>query len=530
MPIRRRMLGIIAVAGAVGLACRLLTIPGLPTRPAPTASPSPTVALPTRSPEATLAPRAIPPTITISPAEEGDAERALLPAFAADADLSPDLTRYWIEAAVEFAPENLEAEIAGQARIRYVVPEGETVDEIPLMLWPNDAQHDAVMAAGPALINGVRVEGETDLGGIVLWLPLPQPAAAGDALDISLPFEIKAAGPIGGFVPKRFGITEGVLAAPTFYPLVPRRIDGAWQVETAPSGGDTTNSDTAYYQVDLTVPEDLGLAASGVEIGRRTNGDGTVSARHLSGPMRDFAFALGPLEPSERTVDGVVVRAWSLAEHSQDADEMLEAASRQLGILNDLVGPYPYPELDVVDVPGAFGGIEYPGIVFIGTLGSSWLVEPTVHEVAHQWFYALIGGDQLHEPWLDEALATYAEVLYYEETGQPGAAAGLLTQFRAWVRSHPDPTLPIGKGVGDYPDEDSYALFVYGKGALFLDALRGEIGEEAFRRFLQEYFAEQRYGFASGVEFQQAAEGACDCDLDGLFDLWVWQGGEIPGI
>jgi hypothetical protein len=470
------------------------------------------------------------PTIVIPPAAGVDPAQALLPAFSADADLSPDMTRYWIETDVEFVSGELRAVLTGQARLRYVVPEGERIEEIPLMLWPNDPQYDSVMTTGAALINGEPVAGETDLGGIVLWLPLPEPAGGGDVLDISLPFQIEAAGPIGGADPKRFGITEGVLAAPTAYPLVPRRIDGAWQVETAPPGGDTTNSDTAAYHVDLTFPEDLAMAASGVALDSTFNGDGTVTTRTLTGPMRDFAFALGPFQSSEDLVDGVVVRAWTLPEHSADADEMLDAAGRQLGILNDLVGPYPYVELDVVDVPGAFGGIEYPGIVFIGTLGTTWLVEPTVHEVAHQWFYGLIGDDQLHEPWLDEALATYAEVLYYEETGQRGAAAGLLSQFRSWVRSHPDPTLPIGRGVGDYPDSDAYALFVYGKGALFLDALRGEIGDEAFGEFLRSYFEQERYGFATGEEFQQVAETTCDCQLDALFDLWVWVGGEIPGI
>jgi hypothetical protein len=453
-----------------------------------------------------------------------------LPDFAADADLSPDLTRYWIETSVEFVSGDMSAQLQGQARLRYVVPDGQDIEDIPLMLWPNDPQYDASMTAGPALINGVPVEGELDIGGIVLWLPLPEPAAAGEVLDISLPFEIEAGGPIGGFDPKRFGITEGVLAAPTAYPLVPRRIDGAWQVETAPPGGDTTNSDTAYYLVDLTAPQDLSLAASGVTVDSTEHSDGTITQRFVTGPMRDFAFALGPFESSEAVVDGVIVRAWALPEHGPDADEMLDAAARQLAILNDLVGPYPYVELDVVDVPGAFGGIEYPGIVFIGTLGTTWLVEPTVHEVAHQWFYGLIGDDQLHEPWLDEAMASYAEVLYYEETGQRGAAAGLLSQFRNWLRSYPDPTLPVGRGVGDYPDPEAYALFVYGKGALFLDALRGEIGEEAFGEFLHAYFQQERYGFATADEFQQTAEATCACDLDELFDLWVWEGGEIPGL
>jgi len=518
----------LAVGGGLALACSLLTLPGLPA-----ITPSPdlaTVALPTRLPSSTRTQATIPATLTIPAGEDDDQSQGLLPAFAQDAQLSPDLTRYWIETDVDFEPGALRADLRGQARIRYVVPEGEPIDELPLMLWPNNSQYFATMTAGPALVNGIGIDGTPGIGGTVLHLPLPEPAQPGDVLDVSLPFAIRAGGPIGGIEPRRFGITEGVLAAPTFYPLVPRRIDGEWQVESAPPGGDTTNSDTAFYQVDLTFPEELASVASGVEIGRKSNDDGTVTTRFVSGPMRDFAFVLGPLESSERIVDGVTVRAWSLPQHSEEAPDMLDAASEQLALLNDLVGPYPYPELDVADVPGAFGGIEYPGLVFVGTLGTSWLVEPTVHEVAHQWFYGLIGDDQLHEPWLDEALATYAEVLYYEAAGRPGAASGLLSNFRNWVRFQPDPNLPIGLGVGDYDDEETYAAFVYGKGALFLDALRGRIGEDAFGEFLPSYFAEQRYGFATGVEFQQAAETACACDLDALFDLWVWKGGDIPGL
>ncbi len=524
----KKTLVALAVGVSLVLACSLLRLPGFLT-----VTPSPelaTVALPTQPPSSTTTPLSIPATLTIPAGEDEDQALGLLPAFAQDAQLSSDLTHYWIEAEVEYEPGTLRAHLRGQERIRYVIPEDGPISELPLMLWPNDAQYFSTMTAGPALVNGNRIDGTPGLEGTVLHLPLPEPAQPGDVLDVSLPFEIDAGGPIGGAEPKRFGITEGVLAAPTFYPLVPRRIDGEWQVEVAPPGGDTTNSDTALYQVDLTFPEDLALVASGVETGRLPNDDETITARYVTGPMRDFAFVLGPLQSSERIVDGVTVRAWSLPKHSEVAGDMLDAASEQVALLDDLVGPYPYPELDVADVPGAFGGIEYPGLVFIGTLGTDWLVEPTVHEVAHQWFYGLIGDDQLHEPWLDEALATYAEVLYYEAAGRPGAASGLLSEMRSWVRSVPDPTLPIGLGVGDYGDENTYGAIVYGKGALFLDALRGRIGDEAFHQFLHSYFTEERYGFASAAEFQQTAEAACGCDLDALFDLWVWKGGDIPGI
>jgi aminopeptidase N len=183
--------------------------------------------------------------------------------------------------------------------------------------------------------------------------------------------------------------------------------------------------------------------------------------------------------------------------------------------------------LDLVDAPGAFGGIEYPGLVYLGTLGSGWVIEPTVHEVAHQWFYGLIGDDQIEEPWLDEAAATYAEVLYYEEAQGTGRGTSFLSDLRSIIRREADPDLPVGLAVEEYGDEFTYAVFVYLKGALFFDALRRELGEAGFKDFLHEYFETYRYGFANSEGFQEIAEDTCSCDLDALFDLWVYEGGRV---
>ncbi|MES0343472.1 MAG: M1 family aminopeptidase, partial [Anaerolineales bacterium] len=130
--------------------------------------------------------------------------------------------------------------------------------------------------------------------------------------------------------------------------------------------------------------------------------------------------------------------------------------------------------------------------------------------------------------WLDEAAATYAEALYYEHALGSGRATGFLSDLRAIVREHPDPTIPIGLPVGDYASDADYAVFVYLKGALFFDALRGELGDRTFDKFLKAYYEQYQYGFASGSDFQDVAEETCRCDLQDLFDLWVYEGGVIP--
>lgn len=514
----RKSLSLTALAFSL-LACSTLT--GGLSEPGGTARPGSTQALPPES-TVTSSPTAL-PTLAATPTlgQSGEQRDAMRPGFEDDVSVLEGATRYVIEARVEFNSDSVEAAIQGTARIQYTHRAHEPIRHIPLMLWPNDPQYFGEATAGAALVNGELVAGNPVLGGLAVRYDLPEPIEMGKTVDLTVPFSVSAEGPISETRPRRFGISQGALFAPTFYPLVPRFVDGEWEVRQAPGGGDTTNSDIAAYWVELEVHKELVLVATGVEVGREQRSGGREAVRLVTGPVRDFAFALGPFLSETRSAGEVKTNLWILPEHQSDSDKVLDSATDQLLLLSELVGPYPYTELDIVDVPGAFGGIEYPALVTIGTLGSSWVVEPVVHEVAHQWFYGLIGDDQLEQPWMDEAFATYATSLYYENVFGQGRSTGYLSDFRNILTEHPHAETPIGMGVGDYEGRD-YSLFVYLKGALFYQELRQELGDKVFFEFLQTFFQRFRYGFAYASDFQMTAEEVCECQLDGLFEEWVY--------
>jgi hypothetical protein len=438
------------------------------------------------------------------------------------------ITRYWIEISVDFEDGSDEALIDGSAYIEYTNTTGQPLYDLVLRLWPNDPQYEARMEAGPVFRDGRRLDSELEVAGTVLRIPFSLPVADGDTISIHVPFSLEVGSFYGGS-PRRLGITQNILIAPTFYPIIPRWLGEDWEVEQAPPGGDTTNSDTALYHLVINAPADFAIAASGIEVDRKALGD-RQEMTFVSGPMRDFAFALGLFQENIRQVEGVSLRTWTLPEHEEDVDTLLESTTLQFELLSEMVGPYPYPELDIVDAPGAFGGIEYPGLVYIGTLGTPWIIEPTVHEVAHQWFYALIGDDQVDEPWLDEGAATFATALYYEHVQGSGRGAGYLSDLRTAVRNSANPELPIGLPVGEYGSENEYAVIVYFKGALFFETLRQRLGERDFEAFLKAYYDAYSFGFADAAGFQAVAETTCSCELDDLFDLWVYEGGEIPSL
>lgn len=477
---------------------------------------------PTRTPVAPATPAA---ELELTLDEADDAEAALRPAFEGDLALDSlaDATRYVLDVTVSFESE-VEATIAGTVDIRYTNQTGSALDELYLMLWPNHpSQYLGSAELGTVMVDGAVVEPDFEHGGLAARLTLAEPLAPGAAAEISADFTAYAVGGLEGGA--RYGLSHGVLLAPTFYPMIPRFFDGEWETEPAPRGGDTTNSETSFYAWRITAPADMAVAATGTVIESSATGNSQTQVL-VTGPVRDLALVVGPLEATQRTVDGVILTAYVLPRNAGEADRLLDQAARQLENLQALVGPYPYTELDIIDAPGAFGGIEYPALIFIGVVDGGGYEVANVHEVGHQWFYGLIGDDQLREPWLDEAAASYTEVLYYEATRGPAAAERYLENFWGYVDASQYPDLPIGLPIDEYPGGE-YVLMVYGKGALFFDALRRELGDETFFEFLRSYYDTYRYGTATSEGFQAVAEQTCACELDELFNLWVYEGGPV---
>jgi hypothetical protein len=143
----------------------------------------------------------------------------MLPEFAEDVERLPDATRYWIEVEVSFDGD-AEAQLDGLARIRLTNTTSTSLREIPIMLWPNHDQYASDMTVQSALVDGRVVALEPGESEVSMRVPLPEALSAGESVDISLPFEISAQR-IMAAAPQRFGIAQGVLIAPTFYPLIP---------------------------------------------------------------------------------------------------------------------------------------------------------------------------------------------------------------------------------------------------------------------------------------------------------------------
>jgi hypothetical protein len=417
------------------------------------------------------------------------------------------------------------SQLVGRADVRYTNREQVPLDRVYFHLFPN--LWDDGMAVSAAEVAGRPVTLTYLSGDDIVGLPLAAPLQPGESVDLSLQFNTPIPDGEGAGNYGELANQEGVLALAHFYPTVVAH-DNGWRTETPSAQGDVIYHDASLYDVKLTAPDGLTVVATGTTLDKVGNGDGTTTWRLAGGPMRDFNIvASGKYQSASKQVGDVTVNSYFTAEDAAGGRQALDWASSALQTFEQSFGAFPYRELDIAATSTSAGGIEYPGMVVIASrlfddLNSRAFFEAaTAHEVAHQWWYNVVGNDQVNVPWLDEGLAQYSTYLYYLDAyGEPGAEGFEDSLQRRWERVG-FVEKPVGLAVGDYQDRE-YGAIVYGRAALFFLALREQIGDEKMAELLRRYYSDFAWRVAGSQEFQALAETVSGQDLDALFKKWVY--------
>ena len=506
----------------------------------PDQQPALAVALPLptpATPQLAAAPTSPLPTLTPSPAVVAPLDdltlyrQAMRPAFTMDVDLvaAAGATRYQLEVRLEPDSFNEEAvpRLHGVAQIRYTNTEPEPLSEIYFRLYPNLPGYGGQMTVETVRVGGQPVVSELASDQSALRAPLAQPLLPGATVEIELTYNTLVPRQTGqGY--NIFSYTDGTLALAGFYPAIAVYDEEGWNIEIPPPYGDATYLDVSLYQVELTVPEAMVVAASGSLLNEALNGDGTKTLALVSGPMRDFYVAMrADYELVSDMVDGIVVNSYYPPDLASGGALALRYAVDALRVFNHRFGPYPYAEFDVVATPTLAGGVEYPGIVAVTQQvyqqQGGFFQHATVHEVAHQWWYGLVGNDQIDEPWLDESLTNYSTVIYWEEVeGQEQAEAVIDTFFLGPYQSarNQGRDRSVVGPVADF-SEGEYGVFVYGKGPLFFNALRQEVGDETYFDIMKTYYTEYKYKIADSDDLLNVIERVSGRNVEPLVETWL---------
>jgi hypothetical protein len=422
------------------------------------------------------------------------------------------------------------ASLSGMQTVHYTNREDITLDEIQVRLLPNAL--NGKMTVSSVLVDGEPVEPGYALANSLLRIVLHPGLPPGESADLSFEFSVN----VPTEIESNYGILayyNGVLTLAHTYPMIAVYDDEGWNAEIPPDQGDPTYADVSFFLVKVDAPKKLLLVGSGREVSREENGSRQI-VTYAAGPARDFYVAASPdYELTSRKVGEVTFNSYAPKDMQAGAEMALNVAIEASKIFSERYAPYPYTEFDIVSTPTYALGIEYPGVIAItdriydiyghlSGVSNGTLLESTVaHEAGHQWFYNLVGNDQLDEPWLDESLTQFVTWQYFGERYGSGGANGFEQSLQArWSRIE-DQDIPIGLPVADYQGA-AYSAIVYGRGAFFFEALREEMGEDTFDAFMKDYVVSNSWGIGTGENMKALAEERCNCDLTSLYEAWVY--------
>jgi aminopeptidase N len=305
----------------------------------------------------------------------------------------------------------------------------------------------------------------------------------------------------------------------------------------------------ATFGLTVTVPANF-LAVSNMPVAREeaVSPDLKRVAFAPTPKMSSYLFVLtmGELERLTADADGVTVGVVTTAGKREQGRFALDSAVQLLGYFNDYFGvKYPLPKLDLLAVPGGFGGAmeNWGGITFFESrllfdaasnadTARRGIFSILAHEMAHQWFGDLVTMGWWDNIWLNEGFASWMQVK---------AAEQFYPQWQTWLNNNGAKQFalsldarrtshPIQQPVADQSEATTaFDGITYSKGQALIRMLETYLGEAAFRDGIRQYMAAHAYGNTTTADLWQALERAAGKPVTAIAASFTEQDG-VPLI
>ena len=376
----------------------------------------------------------------------------------------------------------------------------------------------------------------------VIWIDLDKELKPGEHMTLS--YDLLTV------IPKnadRFGVYKDVYNITNFYPILAEYKDGSWSHAGYFSVGECFYSEISNYHVTLEVPEGFLVASTGEETSSEAKG--RITTLTYEAPfVRDFVFSISSLfEKESRDCGGVNVNIYYNSEHKPEQDmtkvinKSFDTAKTSLEAFGEAFGKYPYKELDVVLSEIDAGGMEYPNLVIISSEvchddvmeyeAYDQLENTLAHEIGHQWFMGIVGSNSGVEPWLDESVTSYSEIVFYEYIGGKTEENHTEHLSRDYydlakiVRNQDNPGVSSGeydimgyidRAYDEFSGDNQYIGTIYETGKMTLYQMEQASGREEFHAFLRAYVNKFKFKNASTEDFMAVLYGCLGRDNEKL--------------
>jgi hypothetical protein len=443
----------------------------------------------------------------------------------------PNEVRYTLEAELD-TQNNV---IVGREVIAITNRTGQTLNELYFHVYPNafkrgsnsQYQRDLRTIAGISNLNriyanpnddafleitGITAAGQTlnySIEDTILTVQLATPLINGREITLVIDFiydlmEVPPEGQMAAVLAIRSGHRQGVYTITLWYPKLAVYDATGWHLEPYSYLGEFYG-DFADYMVELTVPAAFEVGATG-QLEFAVTGSLKKTLSFFAMDVHDFAWVASErYRVTQLEWEGITVRGLHL-----DQPDLAERGLRALQFFSEQFGLYAYSVFTIAQVE-AGGGMEYPQIVMIGS-GSD---REIAHEVAHQWWYGVVGNNEFDEGWLDEGFTAFSEERYLIERLQYAEDF-----VRSSLRFH-EPGEVVLQPASQYPTLSNYAAAIYTKGSGILWMLRGLLGRDTFDRLLREYYKKFQFQNVTTTDFTTLAGEFSGQGLDWFFDQWL---------
>lgn len=328
----------------------------------------------------------------------------------------------------------------------------------------------------------------------------------------------------------RFGYGDDTINIANFYPIVCVYENGEFNTESYHYNGDPFYSEIANYNITFIAPEKYIVATSG-DI-KTTETQENINTYNISAiAVRDFAIVISDkFECVTDKINNTTVKYYYYK--NQYPNEAIKASIDALSTFNSLFGEYPYSTLSVVEADFVHGGMEYPTLVMISDTVDiqSDYINVIIHEIAHQWWYGLVGNNEFQYGWLDEGLTEYSTLLFYEEHPEynvntkeliKNTTNSFVTFVEVYKKVFDNVDTSMNRKLNEYNNESEYVYIAYVKGMLMFDSLKEFLGKEKFIIGLQSYFKDNVFKIATPDSLINSFEKGTKTSVRSIIESWI---------
>lgn len=402
-----------------------------------------------------------------------------------------------------------------------IVPNTYMSSAYPNGICYGDISFDSVKADGTAC--AYKIEGDN---ADILSVPLGKELFPNEKVTLEMTYKVTLPN-----IKHRLGYTDNAVTLGNFFPIVCRVENDNFATTSYCAVGDPFVSDVANFDVTLCAPSSYIVGASG-ELTSVTSKDGYDTWHYVGEARRDFALVLSDkYKKLSQNVGKTQVNYLYYAD--EDPQTSLATAVGMLEYMNKNVGEYPYSTYTVCETDFCYGGMEYPALVYVAS-GSNAYTEAIAHETAHQWFYGVVGNNQITDAWMDEGLCEFVTYLYLDSTGAVSLADAMKRTTKTYINyvdvlnRYYDNVDTSFRALTDYKNDSEYVVMTYAKGCLLFNTLYETLGETKFLRALSDYYRQCAFGIASPDKLIDCFVRCGNKELATIFDKFI-AGKEIVG-